>query len=126
MLKYILTYIYFSCHDTDIDSFSNFYDMLLDEPPLDELFTVSLELPIEDTDSIISNVSYSSSFKLDSDNESHESDDLFANKAAPGIKRVKVLDPVTEKLQNFLDSHVLSKDNMFYGCWKILLTMSTG
>lgn len=28
---------------------------------------------------------------------------------------MKVLDPVTEKLQNFLDSDVLSKDSMFYG-----------
>jgi hypothetical protein len=61
---------------------------------------------------------YSSSFTFSDSDESDEFGhplDPFASRVADGVKRVKILDPITDKLQSFLDSRVLSKNSMFYG-----------
>ena len=95
--------------------------MLLNRQPLDEIMATQPEFSIEETDSINSDDSYSSSSFTCSDID--ESDDFdfgrplhpFASGAAAGVKRVKILDPVTDKLQSFIDSGVLSTDSMFYG-----------
>ena len=121
----MVTCIYYSFHDIDdidvidIDSSSTHqYDMLLDEQPLDEVVTSHSEFSIEETESINSDDSYSSSFTF---SDSDESDEFghplnpFASGVADGVKRVKILDPITDKLQSFLDSGVLSKNSMFYG-----------
>ena len=70
--------------------------------------------PVSDSDD-----SYSSSFEdTDSDtvDEFEFNKHYLANEVRRGFKRVHVenLDPVTQKLQSFLDSGVLSKQSMFY------------
>ena len=122
----MVTCIYYSFHDIDdidIDRSSTHQYMLLDEQPLDEVVTTNSEFSIEETETINSDDSYSSSFTF---SDSDESDEFghplnpFASGVADGVKRVKILDPITDKLQSFLDSGVLSKNSMFYGCLKVL------
>ena len=70
--------------------------------------------PVSDSDD-----SYSSSFE-DTDSDSVDEFEFnkhyLANEMRRGFKRVPVenLDPVTQKLQSFLDSGVLPKQSMFY------------
>lgn len=70
--------------------------------------------PVSDSD-----YSYSSSFE-DTDSDSVDEFEFnkhyLANEMRRGFKRVPVenLDPVTQKLQSFLDSGVLPKQSMFY------------
>ena len=70
--------------------------------------------PVSDSDD-----SYSSSFE-DTDSDSVDEFEFnkhyLVNEMRRGFKRVPVenLDPVTQKLQSFLDSGVLPKQSMFY------------
>ena len=69
--------------------------------------------------------SYTSSFEVsesDSLDEFEMSKNYLSNEVRSDCKRIQFLDPVTEKLQNFLDADLLPHESMFYILLKNSLT----